>query len=608
MNKFGYRKGIIAGIIITVCVIYIIRLFTFQVADDYYKIKADNISQRIVTQYPARGLIYDRNNKVLVDNQAAYDLIITPRLVKAFDTTELINILGITREYLEKQIAACKTYSRFRPSVLISQITSEKYAVLQEKLYRYPGFDVQIRTLRKYNVNHSGGVFGYVSEVSMDDIRQDNYYAVGDYIGTTGLEKTYEKLLRGEKGKKILLVDNHSRIKSSYADGAYDEEATVGENLYTTLDADLQEYAVRLLQNKRGAIVAIEPKTGEILAKVSNPGYDPRLMVGLDRGKNYSQLYSDEFLKPLFDRSTNARYAPGSIFKPLQALIGLQTKAISVNTQFHCSGKGTMIGPNRSMGCHSHKSPLDLRESIEHSCNPYYAYVFQNILKLPQYKTVRDGYIAWREYVLSFGLGSRVAVDLFEENSGSIPTPEYYDKTLKTQRWHPMNIISLAIGQGELLITPIQMANMAAIIANKGYYISPHLVRPTNDSLKQKIVTHKTKIDPVHFSPVIEGMEQVILAGTGRNACVDSIRIAGKTGTVQNVNKDHSVFIAFAPIENPKIALAVYIENGEWGSRFAAPIAGLLIEKYLKGDIPEHRKAREKEMFDADLINVDIRK
>ena len=601
MNKYSYRKGIISAIILVVGVVYIVRLFMFQIASDDYKVRADNNSQRIVIQHPSRGLIYDRNHKLLVDNQAAYDLMVLPRQLKAFDTTELVNVLGISKEMLDRNMLRCKQYSKYRLSILLSQVTSDKYAILQEKLYRYPGFYIQKRTLRKYHIDHSGGVFGYVSEVNTNDIKADPYYAMGDYIGKTGIERTFEHILRGKKGKKILLVDNFNREKGSFANGAYDEEAIVGEDLYTTLDIDLQAYAIQLMQNKKGGIIAIEPATGEILAKVSTPGYDPKLMVGTERNVNYPVLRDDP-LSPLFDRTTSAMYPPGSIFKPLQALVGLQTKAITSGTKFACSS-GANLG-SRSMGCHSHPSPLDLREAIEHSCNPYFAHVFQQILRLPAFGSVRDSYTEWRKHIISFGLGNKVSKDFREELPGDIPVAEYYDRELKTKQWHPLNIISLAIGQGELLITPLQMANMTAAIANRGHYFTPHIVRPTNEELEQRIERHETSVDPSHFSPIIDAMQRVISHGTGRRAKVDSIAIAGKTGTVQNALADHSVFIAFAPVDNPKIALVVYVENGGWGSNYAAPIAGLLMERYLKGYIPENRMALEKEMFNGSLINV----
>ena len=601
MNKFGYRKGIIAGIIVCVCVIYIIRLFVYQVVDDQFKQMADNNSQRIETVYPARGLIYDRNHKLLVDNQAAYDLMIIPRQVKEFDTTDLISILGISKEFLDRNIQKCKTYSRYKPSILVSQITGDKYAVLQEKLYRYPGFYIQTRTLRKYNVQHSADVFGYIGEVSLEQVKKDTCYEPGDYIGINGLERTYETTLRGEKGKKIVLVDNHNRVKGSFQDGKYDKEAIVGQDLETTLDIDLQEYAYQLMRNKKGGIVAIEPETGEILAKVSSPGYDPQLMVGLDRGRNYLKLEQDS-LRPLFDRTTMAQYPPGSIFKTIQALIGLQTKAITTESKFSCSG-GAYIGGKRFMKCHFHDSPTDLRASIQNSCNPYYVNVFRRVLELPQYENVRNAYNEWRKYVISFGLGSRLCPDFQNEVNGSIPTQAYYDRVHRTKNWHPLYIISLSIGQGELLITPIQMANIAAILANRGYYMTPHIVRPDETAPRNRIEKHTVDINKAYFKPIIEGMELVVKKGTGRNAQVDSIAIAGKTGTVQNPQgDDHSVFIAFAPVDRPKIALIVYVENGVWGSTYAAPIAGLLIEKYLKGKISDKKKELEKRMLESDLI------
>lgn len=607
MNKFGYRKGIISGIVICVCVIFIIRLFTYQVIDDKYKIMAANNSQRVEIQYPARGLIYDRNGKLLVDNQAAYDLMIIPKQVKEFDTTELISILGITKDILDKNLQRCKKYSRFRPSILISQITDDKYAILQEKMYRYEGFYIRTRTLRKYNVKHSADVFGYIGEVGPEKVKNDPYYESGDYLGISGLEKTYETQLRGEKGKKILLVDNYNRIQGSFRDGLYDEDPVVGENLHITLDIDLQDYAYRLMRNKKGGIVAIEPRTGEILAKVSSPGYDPQLLVGLERGRNYAKLEKDPNT-PLFDRTTMAQYPPGSIFKTIQALIGLQTKVISPATEFSCHS-GAPIGGGMFMRCHSHNSPVDLRESIENSCNPYYVNVFRRVLEKPEFGTVRDAYEHWRDYVTSFGLGNKLCPDFLNEVSGSIPTQAYYDRVHKTKNWRALYIISLSIGQGELLITPVQMANLAAILANRGYYYTPHIVRPEMNSMPEKVKKHVIPIDRIHFDPIIDGMEMVIKKGTGKRAAVDSITIAGKTGTVQNPHgDDHSVFIAFAPVEDPKIALIVYVENGVWGASYAAPIAGLLIEKYLKGNISESKKSLEKEMLESNLIHPEGQK
>ena len=602
MNKFGYRQWIIAAIMVSVCVVYIIRLFIYQVVDDTYKVMADNNSQHIEIQYPARGLIYDRNGKLLVDNQASYDLMIVPRQVREFDTLELLSTFELTKEELVERMQACKKYSSYKPSILVSQIPGDKYATFQEKLYRYPGFYIQTRTSRKYHVTHSGDVFGYTSEVTAEQIEKDSYYSPGDYIGASGLERTYEKWLRGKKGKRIVLVDNKSRVQGSFHDGEYDEEAVVGKDLHTTLDIDLQDYAVRLMRNKKGGIVAIEPSTGEILAKVSSPGYDPQLMVGRERGKNYRALQADS-LTPLFDRTTMAQYPPGSIFKTIQALIGLQNGVITTATTVPCHGGAPTTG-GRFMKCHWHDSPVTFEASIENSCNPYYVHVFQKILEDSKFGNVRDAYGEWRKQVAQFGLGDRLCPDFINESAGFIPTQEYYDKVLKTKRWYASYIISLAIGQGELLITPLQMANIATILANRGYYVTPHIVRPTGDSTQAPIVRHDLPIKREYFEDVIKGMERVITQGTGKMACADSIPMAGKTGTVQNPHgDDHSVFIAFAPVENPKIALIVYVENGVWGSRYAAPIAGLLIEKYLKGKISDKKKPLEKQMFESDLVH-----
>lgn len=601
MNKFTHRKAVISGLIIFVFVIYVFQLFNLQVIDESYKLSAINNSQRMETQFPARGLIYDRNNKLLVYNQAAYDLMIIPRQVKAFDTTELVNILGISKELLQRNFEKCKKYSRYKASVLISQITDAQYARLQEKLYKYPGFFMQTRTLRKYNVAHSADVFGYIGEVSQSQIERDSNYAAGDYIGINGLEKSYETILRGTKGKKILLVDNYNRIKGSYRNGEYDIPAVVGGNLTTTLDIDLQEYAYRLMQNKKGGVIAIEPATGEILLKVSSPGYDPQLLVGLERGGNYRKLQQDPNL-PLFDRTVTAAYPPGSIFKTIQGLIGLQEGVITPATTYECHHGNSFNG--QFMKCHGHASPLDLRGGIQNSCNPYFVNVFRRILENNKYTNVREAYGKWREYVLEFGLGQRICPDFMNESSGSIPTQEYYDKVFRTQNWYYTYIMSLSIGQGELLITPLQMANIVTCIANRGHYITPHIVRPMDEAHRAGIQRHNLNIRKEYFEVIADAMENAVKSGTARKAACDSVTVCGKTGTIQNPHGlDHSAFFAFAPKDNPKIAILVYVENGEWGASYGAPIAGLLIEKYLTGKISDRKKALEKSMLEADLIH-----
>lgn len=601
MNKYTHRKTVISAIILCVCCIYIIRLFYMQVLDDSFQVKAMMNSQRIATQYPARGLIFDRNHKLLVENQPAYDLMVIPRQVKMFDTTELVDVLGIEKETLVKSLTKCRRYSPYKASVLISQITADKYAVLQEKLYKYPGFFMQTRTLRKYNVSHSADVFGYIGEVSQTHIDRDTTYAMGDYIGISGLERTYEKLLKGTKGEKILLVDNYNRIKGSYKDGEYDKPAIVGQNLTTTLDIDLQEYAYKLMKNKRGGIVAIEPSTGEILLKVSSPGYDPQLMIGLERGKNFRKLNSDPNT-PLIDRTVSGAYPPGSTFKTLQALYGLKESVITPETCFECLGKArTYIGAS-PMGCHNHNSPLNLYQAIQQSCNPYFVNVWRRILENKKYESVRDAYIAWREFISSFGLGSKICPDFTNEVSGSVPAPIVYDHKYRTKDWRWSYITSLSIGQGELLLTPLQITNMACAIANRGYYITPHIVRPL-EGMNNQIVKHTIDCDRKYFDIVIEGMAMAASAGTARGASIDSIIFCGKTGTAQNPHgDDHSIFMAFAPKDNPKIAIGIYIENGGFGAHYAVPIGGLIMEKYLKGEISPRKKAIEERMLNANLL------
>lgn len=601
MNKYTHRKTVLSAIIICVCCIYIIRLFYMQVIDDSFQVKAMMNSQRVATQYPARGLIFDRNNKLLVENQPAYDLMVIPRQVKNFDTLELLNILGIEKEMLVKSLQKCQRYSPFKASILISQITANKYAILQEKLYKYPGFFMQTRTLRKYNVSHSADVFGYIGEVSQSQIDRDSSYASGDYIGINGLEKSYENLLKGVKGEKILLVDNYNRIKGSYRNGEYDKPAVVGSNLTTTLDIDLQEYAYQLMRNKKGGIIAIEPATGEILLKVSSPGYDPQLLIGLERGKNYKKLQDDPNV-PLFDRTVMASYPPGSTFKTLQALYGLQEGVITPESRFECFGKAKTSFGSLRMGCHNHPSPLDLRGAIQNSCNPYFVNVWRRILENNKYRNVRDAYKEWQEFICSFGLGTRICPDFTNELSGSVPSIAKYDRTFKTQDWRWSYIMSLSIGQGELLVTPLQIANMACAIANHGYYMTPHIVRPIEGQHNQveKNIIH---CDKKNFDVIVDGMAMAASAGTARGAAQDSIEICGKTGTAQNPHgEDHSIFMVFAPKDNPKIAMAVYIENGGFGAQYAVPIAGLLLEKYLKGNISPRRKPLEQRMMESSLM------
>lgn len=601
MEDFTVRKYIIGIVIIAIAFIYVIKLFFLQVADTTYKHSAENNSQRSVVVYPARGLIYDRNGELLVYNEAAYDLMIIPRQVKAFDTLDLCNTLEMGKEELIKAMKKAKSYSSYKPSVLIKQISSKNYGVLQEKLYKYPGFFVQSRTLRHYPRKIAAHILGYVGEVNDKTIKENSYYTSGDYIGISGIEKSYEDLLRGKKGVQKFLVDVHNRIKGSYEGGKHDTAAVVGNNLIVTIDANLQAYGEKLMEGKKGSIVAIDPGTGEILSMVSSPGYDPNLLVGRNRSVNYSKLESDSLI-PLFNRATMSRYSPGSIFKAVQALIGMQEQVIVPNTGFACA--------NTPVKCHGHASAMNIQEAIMHSCNPYFYRVFQRLIqrgiKKSIYEDSRIGLTKWRDHISTFGLGDRLDVDLPGVKRGNIPDTAYYDRWYGKNRWAFSMIYSLSIGQGEVETVPIQIANLAALIANRGYYITPHLVKSIEgrDSIDVKYrKKNYTSVNKKYYEPLIEGMAMVVSNPHGTanwGAFLDSIPICGKTGTVQNSHgEDHSGFFAFAPKDNPQIAIAVYVENAGFGGVWAAPIASLMIEKYLNGEIQDEKNIkREKRILE----------
>lgn len=603
MNQLESRRFVIAAIFISIGLIFLIRLFYIQVIDSHYKLDADNNVIRHIIKYPARGLIYDRNGELLVYNEAAYDLMITPRqLSKDFDTTAFCALMEIEKADFIRKVEKAKNYSHYKASVFEKEISAKAYAKIQEQLFNYPGFYVQTRTLRKYPEETAAHILGYVGEVSQSMVDKNPYYKSGDHIGISGLEKEYEEALRGKRGVEIKMVDVFNREKGKFADGAFDSTAVSGNNLQLTIDAQLQAYGEQLMQNKKGSIVAIDPKSGEILAFVSSPYYDPNLLVGRKRSKNY-RLLSQDTLKPLFNRAIMAKYPPGSTFKSINALIGLQEGVLKTNTYYSCYNGYYYAG--QRMGCHSHRSPVDLEYSIVTSCNAYYCNVFRSIIE--KYPTAEEGYRVWRSYVLNFGLGKKTGIDIPNELSGFVPEVSYYDRYYRSGHWNAKTILSLAIGQGELGFTPLQMANMTATIANKGYYVSPHLVKKVGveavelyDSSIQKTFSG---IAPEHFEPVVNAMGKVVQSGTGTMARIDSIAVCGKTGTIQNPHgDDHSSFIAFAPKENPQIAISVYVENGVWGSRWAAPIAGLMIEKYLTDTISTNRKWIEKRMFEGNLI------
>lgn len=599
MNNLSKRSYVIIAVFAFVGLIFTIRLFGLQVLDPTYKQFATNNVLREVVQYPARGLVYDRNGKLLVYNKPTYDLLITPREVTSFDTAYFCRLLEITKEDLKIRIQKAREYSSYKPSILIKQIPPESYAILQEQLYKFKGFHTQYRTLREYSTKSAAHVLGYIGEVNDKDINADSYYQIGDYIGASGLEKSYEKQLRGRKGIKKFLVDVHNRIQGSYLNGQEDIPAQIGHNLNSTLDIDLQRYAEELLQNKKGSVVAIEPATGEILAIVSAPAYDPGLLVGRVRGNNYSKLLADT-LKPLFDRALQAEYPPGSTFKPLNVLIGMQEQTIDLNTRFSCSGEASV--PIRCT--HNHITPLGIIDAIRESCNPFMWNTFRSILN--KYKTTAEGFNVWRDYVLSFGMGRKLDSDLSNENKGNVPTEAYYNRIYGNKRWSALTVRSLAIGQGELGVTPLQLANYASIIGNRGFYYAPHIVKEIeNDEINPKFRTKVyTKISQEHFEPVIRGMETAVEYGSASMSRVPGVLMCGKTGTAENPHgADHSVFMAFAPKDDPKIAISVYVEHGVWGARYAAPIASLIVEKYLNDSISSGRKWLEESMLKANLLN-----
>ncbi|TAL66951.1 MAG: penicillin-binding protein 2 [Bacteroidetes bacterium] len=599
-DSFINRKYVIMALIVLASLGLIIRLFVIQVVKDSYRLSADNNVLRYVTQYPARGLIYDRNGKLIVFNQAAYDLMVVPaQTSKQIDTTGFCNLLGISGELFRERMRAAINYSRRAPSVFLKQISNETYARLQEKMFMYPGFYVQPRTLRKYSKPVAAHILGYVSEVDEALIRKEPYYKPGDYIGKSGIEEAYEKELRGKRGVKIFLVDVFSRIKGSYADGKMDTVAVQGSDIVSGIDLVLQEYGELLMKNKRGSIVAIEPKTGEVLALVSTPNYDPGLLVGRVRSDNFANLSADT-LKPLFNRALMASYPPGSTFKPIIGLIALQEQVISPSTFFGCNN-GYL-----SWGCHSHRSPLDLADAIMISCNSYFCQTYRRVLENPKYASVSSAFEKWKEYLNEFGFGNRLGIDLVNELTGFIPATTYFDKYYGKNKWKALTVLSMGIGQGEVGTTPLQMANMTAAMANRGYYYTPHIVKSvgTAGNIDTRFTEkHLIGIDSVNFEEIIKGLESAVNGGEGKTAGIAALQdiiVCGKTGTAQNSHgKDHSVFIAFAPKEDPKIAIMVFVENAGFGATYAAPIASLMIEKYLKGEVSN--KAREQSILELNL-------
>ena len=600
------RKYVISGFIIVIALIYLIRLFDLQIQDSRYKASADSNAFLKKTIYPSRGLIYDRNDQLVVYNQPAYDVMLIPRDVQPFDTVDFCRTLNITPEQLVKRFADMRDkrlnpgYSAYTPQRLIAQLSSQDYGRLQEKLYRFPGFFIQKRILRQYNRPTAANVLGNIREVSSKDIENDDYYTLGDYTGDLGVEKSYERYLRGQKGVEILIRDARGRIQGRYEDGAHDIEPVSGRDLRLSLDIKLQEYAESLMVGKRGAVVAIEPATGEILCLASSPGYDPRLLVGRERGNNYKRLLDDESW-PLFDRAIMASYPPGSTFKPTQGLIFLQEGIIDLNTTYPCHG-GYINGGLR-VGCHPHAAPLPLKPALQTSCNAFFCWGFKAMIdRRSKYGSSAAAFEIWKNHLVSMGYGYKLVVDLPGENCGFIPNAKFYDKYYKEGRWSANTIISVSIGQGEILATPLQIANLCATIANRGWFVTPHAVKQIQDTVMpaEYLERRRPTIDLKWFEHVAEGMRMAVTGGTCRRAALPDIEVAGKTGTAQNPHgNDHSAFMGFAPYRDPKIAVAVYVENGGWGATYGVPIGSLVIEKYLKGTIAPDRKPMEEQMLNS---------
>ena len=603
MNNLTNRKFIVGAIFSIIGLIFIIRLFNVQVVNNKYKLDSANNVLRVITEYPARGLLYDRKGKLLVYNEAAYDLMVIPGQLKTIDTVLFCKLLNIEKSVFIEKVNKAKSYSRYKPSVFEKELTAENYANIQDQMYQFQGFFVQTRTLRKYPNNNAAHLLGYIGEVNNAVLEKNKYYKSGDYIGKSGIELAYEHLLRGKRGVRKILVDVHNREKGSYNNGLEDTLSVAGKNLTTTIDLDLQTYGELLMQNKTGSIVAIEPQSGEILSLVSSPGYNPNLLVGRSIKTNYPILTKDS-LKPLFNRATMAQYPPGSIFKTVQALIALQEGVITENTGFQCV---------RSLvGCHNHPTATNVAASIKMSCNPYYYFVFKRLIQQGKVKSIfKDseiGLAKWNQNVKKFGFGGTLHTDIPGVKNGLVPGVDFYNKWYGEGRWAFSTIFSLSIGQGELGVIPIQMANLAAIIANKGYYYPPHVIKKIDgkDSLPPDLSEKvSVGINSEYFLPIIEGMRGVVdePGGTARRAKINGITVCGKTGTAQNPHgEDHSVFIAFAPMDNPKIAIAVYVENSGFGGTWAAPIASLMMEKYLTDSISDPLK--EKRILEANLLNV----
>ena len=601
-NDYRYenRKFVIVGIVLTIVFVFIGRLFSLQILNDDYKKHADSNAFLDKTVYPSRGVMYDRNGKLLVSNQPAYDVMVCMRNVKDLDTLAFCQSLGITREFFDKRMADVKNrrlnpgYSSYTDQLFLGQLTAEEFAMFQEQLYKFAGFSIQRRTIRQYEYPVAGHLFGDLGEVSKNDIAKDEYYVRGDFIGKQGIESYYEKQLRGEKGKEVLLRDAYGRIKGKYMDGAMDMAPVSGKNLTLSLDIELQALAERLLQNKIGSVVAIEPSTGEVLCMASSPTFDPQLLAGRKRGENH-RLLSQDKQKPLLNRAIMGTYPPGSTFKTSQALTYLQEGIITPTTQFPCALGFRFKGLH--LGCHAHSSPIALTPSLATSCNSYYCWGLYRMIGDEKYGSPQAALTRWKDHMVAMGFGYRLGIDLPGEARGFIPNAAFYDKWYN-KRWNGLTIISISIGQGEVTLTPLQIANLGATIANRGYYITPHIVKEVQgEDLDSLYRTPKyTMVEKKHYETVVQGMREAVLNGTCTAANLPDIEVCGKTGTAQNRGKDHSAFMGFAPMNDPKIAVAVYVENGGFGAVYGVPIGALIMEQYLTGTLSEASVKKAKDI------------
>jgi penicillin-binding protein 2 len=601
------RKALLPALVIITASLLLVRLFYLQIIEDSFKLKSENNAIKIKYDYPERGYVYDRYGKLLIANQPSYDIMVVPKDVKEMDTLEFCSLLDVTKEFLITKMKKARVYSPMLPSVFLPQLNKLEYAAFQEKIRKFTGFYIQKRSLRDYQVEYGANVFGFITQVNENIVKKNPYYVGGDLIGKQGVEESYETFLRGQKGVKYVLKDKFNREIGSYKEGKYDTISKQGDDLTLTIDGELQKYGEELMVNKWGGIVAIEPKTGEILALVSAPDFNPALLVGRKRSKNYTLLHNDSIAKPLYDRGLLAEYPPGSPFKILTALVALQEGVIDENTTFFCN-HGFSYARGRFMKCHCHGGGMQLHNGIYESCNTYFGNVY--IKTINKYNNHSYAVDVWSKHLKSFGLGAFMGYDLPIGKKGKIPTSKTYNKIYSGWNWDGKTIVSNAIGQGEVLTTPIQLANLMATVANRGYYYTPHIVKKIKgEILDKKFRTkHVTTINKKYFEPVINGMFDVYNKGTAFGLGVEGIDICGKTGTAENYLKvngkrvklqDHSIFVAFAPKENPKIAIAVFVENGYWGKRWAGPITSLMIEKYLRRKIT--KVDFEKRMLEGSL-------